>query len=274
MTHHVTRTVEDGIERIVYTPENRRFETPIVMQHGMWHGAWCWQYWQELFAEWGWETHAHSLPGHGGSPTQRPIRWCTLGYYLDFLVAEIQRFETRPVLVGHSMGGALAQWYFKKVGDDLPAAVLVAPWMAKDMVMQIVNYALYLDPVGTVRSTLTLTTTPVMRSPESASRALITEGAILSPEELHAKVGPESLWVLLQYNPLLWRPAMHVETPMLWIAGGADAVCPEKKQRRSAAHYGAEYVVVEGEGHNLMIERSYRQTAETIHEWLVERGIK
>jgi len=48
-----THIVEDGIERIVYQPRERRFETPILMQHGMWHGAWCWELWQALFAEWG-----------------------------------------------------------------------------------------------------------------------------------------------------------------------------------------------------------------------------
>jgi pimeloyl-ACP methyl ester carboxylesterase len=101
----IDRSVEGGIERVVYRPHNRRFNTPIVMQHGMWHGAWCWQGWQELLAEWGWESHAHSLPGHASSPTQRPIRWCTLGYYLDFLKAEIDRQPRRPILMGHSMAG-------------------------------------------------------------------------------------------------------------------------------------------------------------------------
>ena len=48
----------------------------------------------------------------------------------------------------------------------------------------------------------------------------------------------------------------------------------EPEERRSAAHYGAEYVVVEGAGHNVMMERSYRQTAEKVHNWLVEQGIE
>jgi len=104
-TYVRTNTVEDGIEPIVYVPKNRRFDTPIVMQHGMWHGAWCWQLWQELFAGWGWETHAHSLPGHAGSVVQRPIARCTLDYYLAFLKAEVERLPRRPVLMGHSMGG-------------------------------------------------------------------------------------------------------------------------------------------------------------------------
>lgn len=111
MSYTISETVEGGIERIVYTPSEPRFQTPIIFQHGMWHGAWCWRPWQEHLAELGWESHAHSLPGHGRSPVQRPIRWCTLQYYYEFLNAEILRQERRPVLVGHSMGGALCHWW-------------------------------------------------------------------------------------------------------------------------------------------------------------------
>ncbi|MDH4136504.1 MAG: alpha/beta hydrolase [Anaerolineae bacterium] len=303
MTYTITHTVQDGIERIVYTPRAKRFETPILMQHGMYHGAWCWQYWQELFADWGWESIAISLPGHGRSPVQRPIRWCTLGYYLKFLAAEIERLPQRPILVGHSMGGALTQWVLKYVGDPslrlcpstlrqssgqallrtssgqatgsgqaLPAAVLVAPWTSHNMLGPVFRFS-KLDPIGFLLCILTLTTTPNVRTSQRAAKMFITEGAIVTPKELHARLGPESLWVLLQYNPLFWSPARHTRTPMLWLAGGSDVLISEPEERRSAAHYGADYVVVDGAGHNLMMERSYRQTAETIRDWLIEQGI-
>jgi pimeloyl-ACP methyl ester carboxylesterase len=292
MTYTITHTVQDGIERIVYRPEVKRFETPILMQHGMWHGAWCWQSWQELFAEWGWESIAISLPGHGQSPVQRPIRWCTLGYYLQFLAAEIERLQQRtfqrPILMGHSMGGALTQWVLKYVGNPslrpcsgqatgsgqaLPAAVLVAPWTSHNMLGPVFRFS-RLDPIGFLLCILTLTTTPNVRTPQRAARMFITEGAILTPEELHARLGTESLWVLLQYNPLLWSPVKRTGTPLLWLAGGSDVLISEPEERHSAAHYGADYVVVDGAGHNLMMERSYRQTAETIRDWLIQQGIE
>ena len=142
----IQRSVEDGIERVTYTPKFRRFGTPILMQHGMWHGAWCWEPWQELFAGWGWESHAYSLPGHGASPVQRSLRWATLNYYLEFLKAEIQRLPHRPVLMGHSMGGALTQMYLKS-SHDLPAAVLVASWPSHTMLPSIFR-SVRRDPLG------------------------------------------------------------------------------------------------------------------------------
>ena len=280
MTYTISHTVQEGIERIVYSPEVKHFETPVLMQHGMWHGAWCWQYWQELFAEWGWESIAISLPGHGQSPVQRPIRWCTLGYYLKFLAAEIERLPRQPILMGHSMGGALTQWVLKYVSDPstssgqvLPAAVLVAPWTSHNMLRSVFRFS-RLDPIGFLLCILTLTTTPTVRTPQRAAKMFITEDAITSPEELHANLGPESLWVLLQYNPLLWSPAKQTNTPMLWLAGGSDTLITETEERRSAAYCGADYVVVDGAGHNLMMERSYRQTAETIRDWLIKQGIE
>ena len=270
MPYSVSESVEDGIERIVYTPHERRFATPIVLQHGMWHGAWCWQPWQELLAEWGWESHAHSLPGHGRSPEQRPIRWCTLQYYYEFLNAELLRQPVRPVLLGHSMGGALGHWWLK-YGPPLPAMVLLAPW-AHDSMEYVIAHSFPIDPLGQTLCLLTLSATPAIRTPRIAFDWLCTKGALLSPEELHARLGPESGLVLLQYAPHFgWRPAAHAHSPTLVVGAGADLAIPVEYQRRAAAHYGCDYVEVAGAGHNLMLERSYAETAQTIHTWLASR---
>ena len=267
----VTKTLIDGIERISYIPAEKKYETPIVMQHGMWHGGWCWAAWQQLFAEWGWESHAHSLPGHGGSPVQRPIRWCTLGYYLEFLVAEITEQSRPPILMGHSMGGALTQKYLKEHGD-LPAAVLVAPWTSHSMAVPLLR-TIPRDPRGFVRGLFDLSTTPLVRNPFRTAQMFITEGAILSPEALHQQVGPESVWVVVQYNPPFWRPAQQVKTPMLWLAGDADTLISEAEEKKSAAHYGATYVVIPESGHNVMMEKRFRETAVIVHEWLIEQNL-
>ncbi|NJK81126.1 MAG: alpha/beta fold hydrolase [Chloroflexaceae bacterium] len=269
----MTRTVEDGIERVVYSPTYRRFETPLLLQHGMWHGAWCWQYWQELFAEWGWESHAHSLPGHGQSPAQRPIRWCTLNYYFECLMSEIKRLPRRPVLMGHSMGGALTQWYFRYVSNrDLPAAVLVAPWHSHDMHPAIAR-AMQEDPWGAVLGWLSFSATPAVRTPQVAFNWFLTEGAVLTPQELHAKLGPESGLVLLQYTPPLWKPADKVHFPLLVLGAERDRATDEPSVRATAAYYGADYFMVPEAGHDLMLEKSYRQTAQMIHDWLVKQSI-
>lgn len=275
---HWTRihTIEDGIERIVYTPKQRRFATPLVLQHGMWHGAWCWQTWQEALAEWGWETHAHSLPGHAASPVQRTLATCTLDYYLAFLKFEVERVEQntghKPVLLGHSMGGALIQWYLRYVGDDLPAAVLVAPWVSHAAMADGLPRFFRLDPVGCVTTSLKWTADYV-RDPEHAARALLSPHSVYTPAELYARLTPESSIVMLQHNPPFWHPAENVQTPLLWLAGERDAVVGVEAERASAAHYGATFRVYPNAAHNLMMEPNHRAIAQDIHAWLVARNI-
>ncbi|MBN1286131.1 MAG: alpha/beta hydrolase [Anaerolineae bacterium] len=270
----VTHLIEDGIERVTYTPKRRRFETPIFFQHGMWHGAWCWQHWQALFAGWGWESHAISLPGHTGSPSQRPMQLTTLDYYLAFIKTEIERLPRKPVLVGHSMGGALTQWYLRHVDDDLPAVVLVAPWVSHRTLEDGLPRFLKLDPLGVFLMFFTLSATQFMRTPYHAAKKLTTGGALYTPEELHARLGPESGLVMLQHNPPFWAPAEEVRAPMLWLAAEKDTLIGEPAARQSAAHYKADYVVVPDAGHNLMMEHNYRATAEQVRDWLAAQGVE
>lgn len=277
-TEHYCRSqiVENGIERIVYVPQQRRYQTPIVMQHGMWHGAWAWQPFQEQLAELGWETHAHSLPGHAASPAQRHISWCTLDYYLAFYAAEAARVAEatgrRPVLMGHSMGGALTQWYLKYVGDDLPAAVLVAPWTSHTMLVDGVLPYFRRDLWGLPACVWTWRA-DTMRSPALAAANLISNDALYTPAELFARLGPESVLVLMQHNPPFWSPPTGVKTPLLWLAGEKDALIAVEAERRSAQHYHADFHIISGAGHNIMMEKIYPATAQLIHEWLGRQGV-
>jgi pimeloyl-ACP methyl ester carboxylesterase len=186
------------------------------------------------------------------------------------LKAEIDRQPRKPILMGHSMGGALTQWLLKE-RDDLPAAVLVAPWQSHSMMVPILR-TVTRDPVGFGLCTLNLTTAPLVRNPFRSAQMFTHEGATLSPQALYERLGPESLWVLLQYNPPLWRPVARLKTPLLWLAGAADTLIAEKAEAKSARHYGADYVVVPGAGHKVMMEKSWRETAQVVHEWLAERG--
>ena len=261
-------SVEGGIERVVCRPEVGGHRTPILFLHGMWHGAWCWRGWQELFAAKGWGSTALSLPGHGASPRIKSVRFSTLQDYLAVLRAEVARFPTPPILIGHSMGGALAQWYLAKVADDLPAVVMVASWTSHSTYAVGTNLHLKRDPWGFITMGLTWSATPLVRSPKWAASLLITESALISPEALHAKLCEESYLVLNQHNPPAWRPGRNVVTPMLWAAGEMDAVISLEGARRSAEFYGADFLGVPVAGHNLMMEASQADTLAKIEAWL------
>jgi pimeloyl-ACP methyl ester carboxylesterase len=191
---------------------------------------------------------------------------CTLDYYLGFLKAEVDRLDQPPVLMGHSMGGALAQWYLKYCGD-LPAAVLVAPWLSHSTLVDAPKIMM-MDPLLPLLSSLAWSATPWVRTPRHAAKVLITDGAVITPEELYDRLGPESQMVVLQHNPPFWSPPDDVRTPMLWVTGEKDAVISVPWATRSAEFYQAEHIIVPEAGHNLMMEVSYWETARSIVEWL------
>lgn len=270
----VNHVIEDGIERITYTPKEKKYQTPILFMHGMWHGAWCWQQWQTFFAEQGWTNVAFSLPGHGQSYRQKPTTEITLDYYLAFLRDEMARFEKPPILIGHSMGGALTQWYLRYVNDDLPAAILLGSWVHDTSVREGFPTFLKLDPIGLLFLVpRTYDSTPLIRTPEHAARLLISKHCIYSLQELHNKLSPESANIMFQHAPPFWEPVQHVRTPILCIGGEKDAVLSVQSVRRTAQHYQADFILVSDAAHNLMMDAHYLQTAGQIHQWLIEQKI-
>jgi pimeloyl-ACP methyl ester carboxylesterase len=78
--------------------------SPVLLVHGAWHGAWCWDRVVPLLVGEGIEVHTIDLPGHGASTAP-------LGDLHDDAAAVAERLEAigqaDVVLVGHSYGGAV-----------------------------------------------------------------------------------------------------------------------------------------------------------------------
>src|SRR5271155_2420970 len=67
---------------------------------------------------------ALDLRGHGRSQWARPPIYGPTAYVAD-LIGFIERLETRVVLVGHSLGGAVAQWAAIERPDLLEALIII-----------------------------------------------------------------------------------------------------------------------------------------------------
>jgi len=84
----------------------------IVMIHGMGGGGWYWQNYKEFFEEKGYHCITPTLRFHDVDPKEPPnpqLGTTSLLDYAEDLEKEINRLETPPILMGHSMGGLLAQ---------------------------------------------------------------------------------------------------------------------------------------------------------------------
>lgn len=106
--------------------------TPVVMIHGMWATGADWTRVRALMEPRGYRCYAPTLPGHEPTADQ-PLRVGALSLrdYVAALEADIgaQGFEQPPVLMGHSMGGLIAQQLASRIQPR--ALVLLtpaAPW--------------------------------------------------------------------------------------------------------------------------------------------------
>ncbi len=83
----------------------------IVMIHGANEGAWCFDTFKEVFEGLGWTCHAPDLIGHGTKAVDGGKNLVGVGMadYRAELEAFLETVPPRPVLLGHSMGGVLAQ---------------------------------------------------------------------------------------------------------------------------------------------------------------------
>jgi len=84
----------------------------IVMIHGMWGGSWCWDNYRSFFEKRGFRCHTPVLRHHDVRPQDQPpeaLGRVSLKDYADDLEAYIRDMDDAPIIIGHSMGGLLAQ---------------------------------------------------------------------------------------------------------------------------------------------------------------------
>jgi pimeloyl-ACP methyl ester carboxylesterase len=57
------------------------------------------------FADTGYRCLALSIRGHGRSLSSKPLRTCSLADYIDDVESVATSLPSRPVVIGHSLGG-------------------------------------------------------------------------------------------------------------------------------------------------------------------------
>ena len=84
----------------------------IVMIHGMCCGGWYWENFSKFFSNEGYHCLTPTLRFHdvdpGADPHPQIVTTSLLDYAAD-LENQIRDLKTAPILMGHSMGGLLAQ---------------------------------------------------------------------------------------------------------------------------------------------------------------------
>ena len=102
----------------------------VVLVHGAWHGAWCWEKVTPLLEAAGHSVDAVDLPGHGDDPAA--VADMTLDAYARHVADRVEAAGGPVVLVGHSMGGMSVTQAAELVPDRISVLVYVTAFLPND----------------------------------------------------------------------------------------------------------------------------------------------
>ena len=102
----------------------------MLLVHGAWHGAWCWQGITPRLEAAGVNVIAPDLPGHGTDST--PRNQVTLDAYADRVIAAISGRPDPITLVGHSMGGVVISAVAERVPERIARLIYACAFLPRD----------------------------------------------------------------------------------------------------------------------------------------------
>ncbi|CAN5583505.1 alpha/beta fold hydrolase [soil metagenome] len=259
---------------------------PVIFIHGLWIHSSAWQPWQELFYANGYRATAPGWPGD--APTVEATR-ANPDAMNDIGIAQIVEHyadiigtaDPKPIIIGHSFGGLIAQ--------ELLAAGLAAAAVAIDPAAIKGAKAL---PFAQLKSAF-----PVLGNPANLHRAVA-----LTPKQFHYAFGNtlteeesdalHANWSIPGAGRPLFEEAtanfsrhsaatvdVHVANrgPLLLTSGTEDHVVPLKVTQQVVDLYAkgpsdTEFHVFEGRGHSLTIDTGWKDVADVALQWLARKG--
>jgi pimeloyl-ACP methyl ester carboxylesterase len=102
----------------------------IVLVHGSWYGAWCWDRVAERLRAQGHRVSTPDLPGHGADRT--PAAEATLGAYVDRVARAVDEGGGKSLVVGHSMAGIVLSMLGERHPEKVEKLVYLAAYLLAD----------------------------------------------------------------------------------------------------------------------------------------------
>ncbi len=248
----------------------------MMMIHGMWGRPGVWENFRPYFTQRGFDVHAPALRHHesGSTDSGSDLGKTSLIDYAGDLEAAVRRLDSPPILVGHSMGGLLAQ---QLAGRGLARAlVLLAPVIPPGLgILRPSMIRIFRRLVFRRR----FWARPQRLGQKQAAYGLFQRLAPAERDRQIAAMSYESGRVLfeLALSAMDHRHAAlidleQIRCPVLIVAGARDRIVPLNDLRRLAARYGprARYIELPEHGHWLMGEPGWPAIADVCMRWLDE----
>jgi alpha-beta hydrolase superfamily lysophospholipase len=251
----------------------------VVFVHGMYMTPLCWEQWVERFQSKGYRSLAPAWPGR-----DQPIEvlrqrhpdpqlgQLTLSNVLDSLTGFIKRLDEKPIVIGHSMGGLIAQLLLNRdvaaaavaIDSAPPFGVFTAKWsFLKSNWPHITPFASQSRPIEMTFERFQYTfvnTLPLAEQRAAFERYVVPESRRVPRESLTAKID-------------FRKP----HAPLLLIAGSADHIIPASLNQSNYAKYQsspsvADFKEFAGRTHFIVGQTGWEEVADYVLGWLNEKA--
>jgi pimeloyl-ACP methyl ester carboxylesterase len=258
-----------------------RARSSILFIHGLWLHPSSWAPWMHLFSERGYEPSAPGWPGVASSVEDtraNPDDVADRGIeeVADYYTRIIDRMPRRPVVIGHSFGGLIAEML---VAHGRAAAAITigaahvdgVPWLPFAPLRD--SLPVFKDPANRDRA-ISLTAEQFRDSfgnavDEQESDELYERWSIPAPSRPLFEAAEQGLALYLPYSQA------HEGTgrsPSLVVLAGKDHIVPPDFTGWAAAEgspsAATDVVEFADRGHSLTIDRGWQEIAETCVDWL------
>jgi non-heme chloroperoxidase len=246
----------------------------IVMIHGMWCSGWHWNNYKDFFKLRGYECVVPTLRYHSTDPEDQPHPKLGITSLLDYaedLENLIRGLDQKPVLMGHSMGGLLAQI----LGSRGLAKALVLLTPPSPSVINALRFPVIksfwriLTKWGFWKNSHRLSFDMAVYSmlnllPAEEQKA-VYEKCVYESGRAASEIG---FW-MFDSKAASKVDESKTTCPVLVISGAKDKITPPSVVRKVAKKYkDSTYKELKNHGHWVISEPGWEKIAEFISEWL------
>jgi len=253
---------------------------PVVLIHGMWSTAVAMQDVAAVFTQQGFEVHALTLPMHFDKSSyttadKQTLAKLRLQDYVAFIMAEIAKLDRPAIIVGHSMGGLLAQLVAARthvaklilLSSAAPGGINAWSWS----VIRTFGRNLFLFPLWRRVTHITLAQIRygIANTQPEPVQQLIYQHATYESGRATFQMGVSGFFPT-GYSRV---NSASIRCPILIIAGNKDRITPIKAQRAMAKKYArnkAQFIELEGVCHWTVGGEHVEVVRSAMLSWLAE----
>jgi pimeloyl-ACP methyl ester carboxylesterase len=253
------------LKSTVVRPATPTKRPAVLLVHGLCGGAWMWENYQARLAAAGYESHAIDLRGRHGSRPVPDIGKVSINDYVEDALTLARGLDT-PIVIGHSMGGLIAQ----KVAEAGACRALVLISSAPPRWIPIASWTLLLRQLKHMHELVLRR--PIIPSRADADVLMFNRTPLADRDVQYARLVPDSGRAGFEISfGSIDVQEQRVTAPTLIVTGLDDQFVVPRVARALSRKYRATLKEFSAHAHHIITEPGWEKPCDEIILWLNER---